>query len=103
GGALVYGYLFTVEAFTAAVVANSLDVRAPADGPLAGARLVPGRRVRAGATLFSVRSEAIAAELNNARADLRKEEVNLQSLRQALAERRGFFAEYRVAADADHL
>ena len=96
----VHTRLFTVEATIAAVSAPTFDMRAPAAGSLLGPGLRPGESVAAGGVLFEVRNAALDGELEVTRATLRREQAALAGLRQKLAERETFFAEYRVLAAA---
>lgn len=99
--ALVYTHVLTVEAETAAVVGEAVEVRAPADGAITGPRLKPGARVKSGDILFAVRSDAVVHELDAAVADVALEERKLATLLEALGERERVFAGYQVVADAD--
>ena len=99
-GTAIHTRLLTVDAQYAAVAAPTIEMRAPAAGNVVGARLVPGARVAAGSTLFEVRNTALAGELAVARAGLRREEAALAVLRQKLGDRKAFFAEYMLLAEA---
>ncbi len=98
-GAL-HARLFTVEASVAAVSAPTIDMRAPAAGNLLGPGLRAGAGVASGAVLFEVRNVEHEGELEVARATLRRHQGTLDGLRQQLAERQVFFAEYQVLAAA---
>lgn len=100
-GLALYARLFVVEADYAALSTPKLVLRSPAEGRLEAVRLAPGARVARDEVLFEIRDQGLLSEITVAEAALMREERLLENLREVLADRRRFFAEYQVLAEAE--